>query len=914
MPRQSTADILSPRSIRIALRAFDKPEALGLHALCDLRVVESHRRANNYANTPLGRATAGREILKQAIAALRSNSGITADAAQLRAHTILQQQYLERRSPVLIATELFLERSTYHNEQNRALGRLSLVLTALENAAEAQQTPQPGAPTIAIPFMAPPRPPYAIIGRDDVRATLKAALRDPNGPPYLAISGLPGAGKTALAISLANDTSVLARFDDGVLWAGVGRMADTLAILGAWAAALQVSFDVIERASTIEKRAQLVHGAIGMRKMLLVIDDVWQAGDAAVFRIGGPNCRHILTTRFQKIAFEFAGAHALTVKELSETASTELLSQFAPDAIATAPDEVAALLNSVGHLPLAITLIGRYLREHVAGGSPRRLQNALKRLGETQQRLSLSQTQSPLQRSDEDPQSALISLERVIQLSTESLDEQAREALSALSVFPPKPNSFSEDAACAAANIAPEVLDTLDDSGLIEVSGNRYQLHQTIADFARVRRMSDAPYGRLASFYQNTLATGAASEWIDSEITNILHVLETAHNEPSTKALAIAIANHLFRYFDERDLFSSADRVYRRATALADEVGDPALRANTALNLAYFDIKLGRFEDAGARVDALLENRKAGAPDLLRDDKIRATALIRGGTVAMARQTLELAHARFAQGLQLADQQQWHELQLEGRYFQGTALRLMGRYAEAEETYKCGLTLADSLHRTVHSARFLYQLGLLLTRRGDLIAADAINRRGLALARTANNAVRQCLLLGNLAEIALTRGDYARADDYAKQSLTLSAGIENPEARVMALHFLAQSALARGDYAASEQFLNDGLDAVRDYKSGYHFNAMLLDTQGELMLKTGEHTRAQQAFDALLSLARETQDIDYIASARFGQARLAIRADINQARMLGRESLSLYEQSGASRAAVVRAWLSEKNI
>ena len=83
-------------------------------------------------------------------------------------------------------------------------------------------------------------------------------------------------------------------------------------------------------------------------------------------------------------------------------------------------------------------------------------------------------------------------------MTDQQLDEQARTALYALSVFPSKPNSFSEEAALAIANCAAPILDALFDAGLLESSvSGRYTLHQTIADYARLHLQDATAYERL---------------------------------------------------------------------------------------------------------------------------------------------------------------------------------------------------------------------------------------------------------------------------------------------------------------------------------------------------------------------------------------------------------------------------------
>ena len=71
------------------------------------------------------------------------------------------------------------------------------------------------------------------------------------------------------------------------------------------------------------------------------------------------------------------------------------IAQFAPEAFMQEPDEVRALVQSVGGLPLALTLIGKYLRMQTHSGQPRRLRTALDRLQHVDERLRLAQPRGP---------------------------------------------------------------------------------------------------------------------------------------------------------------------------------------------------------------------------------------------------------------------------------------------------------------------------------------------------------------------------------------------------------------------------------------------------------------------------------------------------------------------------------------
>ena len=81
--------------------------------------------------------------------------------------------------------------------------------------------------------------PFSLVGDKGLvgRAQLLADLRQRlcsgrNALALAALSGLPGVGKTALAVELAHDRAVLDYFRDGVLWVGLGFSPNLLALLG----------------------------------------------------------------------------------------------------------------------------------------------------------------------------------------------------------------------------------------------------------------------------------------------------------------------------------------------------------------------------------------------------------------------------------------------------------------------------------------------------------------------------------------------------------------------------------------------------------------------------------------------------------------------------------------------------------
>src|ERR1019366_3544870 len=128
-----------------------------------------------------------------------------------------------------------------------------------------------------------------LIGRAPQLARLKQYIFSDGGLALTAVNGLPGIGKTALAVALATDPEVQEHFRDGILWVGLGTYPNVLSQLAHWGMLLDVSSTKMGDASSWEAWGVALHEVISTRRMLLVIDDAWKIEEALAFQVGGPN-------------------------------------------------------------------------------------------------------------------------------------------------------------------------------------------------------------------------------------------------------------------------------------------------------------------------------------------------------------------------------------------------------------------------------------------------------------------------------------------------------------------------------------------------------------------------------------------------------------------------------------------------
>lgn len=330
-----------------------------------------------------------------------------------------------------------------------------------------------------------------LVGRTSLLMQTKQRLLDADNLTFTALSGSPGIGKTTLAIALTMDQDIQARFPDGILWAPLGPKPHVLGQLMRWGTMLGVASSDVSNPESQLAWCQALRSAMGNRQMLLVIDDVWTTQDALALQIGGGGCTYLLTTRQPQVAFTIAERRSIIVSPLEEADGLVLLAQFVPQLIQQDPEGAQSLIQILGSLPLALILMGNYLASPTLIQQPWPLRTTLVQLHDTQEHLRVSMLTSSENGGPNLAANVPLSLYAAITICAQQLTPQAQATLNALAIFPPKPQSFSEEAALAMSRQSRETLDELYNAGLLENWGpGRYCLHPTVANYARTRARS----------------------------------------------------------------------------------------------------------------------------------------------------------------------------------------------------------------------------------------------------------------------------------------------------------------------------------------------------------------------------------------------------------------------------------------
>jgi tetratricopeptide (TPR) repeat protein/DNA-binding XRE family transcriptional regulator len=663
----------------------------------------------------------------------------------------------------------------------------------------------------------------SLVGREPVLQRAKQFLFDEG---RLALYGLPGVGKTALSMVLATDPQLQARFQDGILWAGLGPQPDILSMLIRWGKLLGITPSEVENAgrgsgsSPLEDWRRALRAAIGQRSLLLVIDDVWSVNDALALQVGGPRCAYLLTTRQPQVAFAFSPEKTSNIHELVEADGLALLARFVPQLVQQEPEEARALAREVGGLPLALMLMGKYLAAHFLPGQPYRIRRALTQLHQAMQRLQVSTSDKS---SSTLPLDVPLSLHAAIAISDQQLSLPAHEALCALSVFPAKPDSFTEEAALAVADVPIEVLDELWDSGLLESAGpGRYCLHRTIVNYAQAQSGQELASDS-ASTAQRRLVRYMVEyanehqqdyEMLEREANILWVAMDTATRLELWRDL-VQGGIALVPFMHVRGLYSQADQLLQQALYATLQLEDQLARATVLYHLADFANLLGDYSHVEI----------------------------------YGQQGLELAQRLDQQGSQGA-------CPCDFLYLLGSIWRKRGDYIQAKRLLEEGLRLARPLNDPERICHLLNELGMLLHYQGDYTQSGIYHTEALALARQTGFQELVSRQLASLSILEQEQGNYTQAEAYCQEGMQLAWQVGYQEQLCFHLNTLGLIAVQRRAYSQAEAYYLEALAQARRIGHRAHI-CTILTNLGDLSELRGDYVQAERYCQEGVELARQ---------------------------------------------------------
>jgi tetratricopeptide (TPR) repeat protein len=483
------------------------------------------------------------------------------------------------------------------------------------------------------------------------------------------ISGMPGVGKTGLALHIAED--LRQAFPDGQLYLNLHGATPGVAPLepaDALAALLHgLGVDARRIPGDVGAASALLRSALAPTRTLLVLDDAASVSQVRPLLPAGAGCAVLVTSR-RPLATLGASTH-VRLEPLSPRDGARLLERASGRSWdASDAEPVARLVALCGHLPLALRVSAARLR------SRRTLpvEKLVERLTRQEDRLD------HLELEDLSVRRSLLAAHEALLGSGDPHDRDAAAALVLVGALdlPEYGAPLMATAMGRAERSAENALERLAEVALLqEVSWGRYAPHDLVRDFARelAGRAGEQARGaeaveRCLRWYQDRLAhcaaalrpgswrapehgvgtggtgpvfadTAAALAWGDAEAANLLVLAGSGAHGRLGPARTLDLINALFPYLHDRGRVRDLERLTRHAIALARSSGNAAAEGRALGHLASAHYSAGRVRQALLILDEAVE-----LSEHLSDDRARMRHL--GNRAALLRELGEGADAR----------------------------------------------------------------------------------------------------------------------------------------------------------------------------------------------------------------------------------------------------------------------------
>ncbi len=841
------------------------------------------------------------------------------------------------------------------------------VFHALTELAGSALAAVPGAavPGPAVRHSLPPDT-AAFTGRDDELRHFVAAVTEASGSGGVvaihAIGGMPGVGKTALAVHVAH--LLRDRFPDRQLFIdlhghtpGQDPVTPETVLAGLLTA---TGVDARYLPDGLDGLAGLWRDRIAGQRILLVLDNAASSGQVAPLVPGGVGCLVLVTSR-RHLGDLPGPVVPVLLDALPPEQAREMFLRLAPRA-ATEPDAVLDLARLAGYLPLAISLLARVYAKHPSW-------TLTDLTGETRESLLTLAAEKD-------------SVAAAFDVSYRHLPGAQQRFFRRIGLHP----GTSTDA-CAAAALAgvplrdaAGYLDALHGEGLLTEAGyRRYGMHDLIRRYAQDLASADSTaecdqaVRRILDYYlhaawcanQHIARSGPiqppalaappvtpdlstpqqAFAWMQEEWPNLSAAADYARDQGITDVLR-SLAAALHGFLRTQGYWIADAELQRAAAAAAREDADRFGHAASLVNLADAQYLLdqhpaareslahaldlyGKVGHRGGRADALTVRgdveRQTGAHKEARrtleeavslyetadDPAGRATALTYLGDVCMQAGEFTAADHALRQALGLFRDLGQPAGQARALMYLGDVQRQSGAYEDATQTLSAALGLFTEHGDRLGQANARVYLGIAQYISGQPDQAVANLQHALGLQRTLGDRLGLAGSLTILGDVLTQTGHLDAATGNIQQALELFRDLGHLAGQANTLNYLGNVQRLTGDLAGAQQSLQTALDLFTELAMPAG-RAEARNHLGELMSARGQpdeaivqHTKALKIARQIESPLDEAHALDGIASACRARAQPS-----EEARYL-RQALQIYERIKAPAAERVRQRLSQ---
>ncbi len=717
----------------------------------------------------------------------------------------------------------------------------------------------------------------AFIGRDEELDHIAAAVAEAAEAGQViairAIDGMPGVGKTALAVRAAY--RLRDQFPDRQLFINLrGHTPGRKPVLpGAALAGLLTATGVDGRylPEDLQGRVDLWQARMADERALLVLDNASSSAQVTPLLPGGDRCLVLVTSR-RHLGDLPANSVPILLGVLPPGKAKEMFLRLAPRSADGPAEAVAELVRLAGCLPLAISLLARVYARHPSW-------ELADLIAETKASM-LTMTAEKA------------NVAAAFDVSYRYLSPGQQQLFCLLGLHP----GITIDAYAAAALAGTSLhdaaghLDDLQGEGLLtEVGYHRYAMHDLIRRYARDRAAADTAtdrdlaVDRLMDYYQYTAALAEsrlarqprstpapalskppaavpdlpdgtqALAWARAERSNLIACLDRA-TEADQHARVVALTSAIAPLWRQDGPWSDAIPRHRSAAQAAQHLGDRLSNADALYNLGSAYQLTGAFP---AATEAL-----QNAMDLYSDlgDRLGyANALMILGTALRQRD-----HFRGAAEAMEAALVTYRDLG--DRLGQASALnglgiirRLTGNFPDAAHLHGQALELFRAVGDRLDEALAFTFLGAVRMQVHDYPGAIEALETGLDISRDIGDRQGQVNALTFLGPVRMRVGDYSGAVRAHAEALKISRTIGDRMGQVNALYCLGLALQLTGGFVRSAETLEQSLKIAREF--GYRMGeANALRGLGTLHRMTGNIVTSAQALEASLRLHREVGD------------------------------------------------------
>ncbi|MGH3797845.1 MAG: tetratricopeptide repeat protein [Pseudonocardiaceae bacterium] len=697
----------------------------------------------------------------------------------------------------------------------------------------------------------------------------RIANSEPVPPPVMTISGMPGIGKTVLALHTAH--LLTPNFSDGQLFVdlhGFTPNIDPLApgnALGRLLTMLGVPGAAIPR--DLEDRTLLYRSKMANTRRLIVLDNAKDEAQVEPLLPGTAGSLVIVTSRRRLSSLDHTrGVH---LDPMPPGDAFELLNHIVgSDRIGRQVVAAEDIIELVGRLPLAIRLVAGRLLAH-----PR---------WQVQYLADLLR-KGALRFTELDPAERRLAVAFYVSYEQLTPEQQRVFRLLGTAFGPDIDGSAVAALADATERDIDGILEILHRLSLIEEAApGRYRLHDLLRVYAEMLNGDDpvdrdAAISRLLDYYLHAAAAAAATAFPHDR-----------HRQPPT-----ADTTRCSSMFGTDEDALNWLRDEHPSLVAAIRFAAHAGRSDVAWKLAcvvwrYLYIR-GHLDDWQDILSlALHAARESG--DLWGQ--------------AQALQQLSVACWRAGDSQEALDlgqqsQQLWRNLgdrhgEADARSALGLAAKRLGRFTEARIHYDRAIDLYLEINDQRGRANVLDNLGDLDERLGFLQSALEHHNAALSILRNVNDRQAQLYVLNNIGSVRQKLGQFDDAIVLHQRALTISEKIEYPHGEAFSLNYLGIVYRAMGELQTAANYHHRALAIARNLGDPT-LETDIHNDLGECFRAGGDHSGALENHINALTFAGRTGDVREQARAHHGIGRAMHGSDLHdEARGHWLQAVALY--------------------